>query len=223
MPDLELRVDDLAAADPAALHLLRDADLRGLAVVAGDASPRGRLAGAPPGPLRDADAPADLPPAVTVAIRRYRHLGVAFVHARLEGHVDGAVARREVEPRLAGNGVRLVHRLEARHLVVRRHRVRHLDDDRDLGAVAGPRRKAERREMLTLERRKKRGIAADEPPLPGARPRFPDEEPRSRRGEPEEASPPETARAMVGLASHDGSLQRPQCLPGSSLEPRFDQ
>src|SRR5256885_16823886 len=85
---------------------------------------------------------------------------------------------------------------------------RSLDDDRDLGAVAGPRRKAERREMLTLERRKKRGIAAEEPPLPGARPRFPDEEPRSRRGEPEEASPRETARAKVGLASHDGSLQR---------------
>src|SRR5207245_10379753 len=183
MPDLELRVDDLAAADPAALHQLRNADLRRADVVTGDASPRGRLAGAPPGPLRDADAPADLPPAVTVAIRRDRHLGVAFVHSRLEGHVDGAVARREVEPPLAGNGVRLVHHLEARHLVVRRHRVRHLDDDRDLGAVAGPRRKAERREMLTLERRKRGGMAAEERPSPGAGPRCPETRPAPARAD----------------------------------------
>src|SRR5438067_360237 len=97
VPDLELGVDELAAADPASLHQLRDADLRRVDFGARRASPRRGSPGATAGIFWNADPPTGLPTTVAIALGGDRHFRVAVVHARLERHVDGAIGGRETE------------------------------------------------------------------------------------------------------------------------------
>ena len=192
---LHLRVDDLVAVNLAALHQLRDPDHR---VVDGFTKRPVRGWGCRPGAtarvLGDLDRPGGRPLAVTIALGRDRDLRGAAVHPGLEREIDPPVPGSEMERALQRDGVRPVHHLDARDVVVGRHGVRHLHDDRDLGSVAGHLRQVEHRKVLALERRGQAGVVGGRRPPRGPAQAGSDPEPHGGRRQPEEGSPGEADR-----------------------------
>jgi hypothetical protein len=75
-----------------------------------------------------------------------------MVQTGLEGQVDLAVRGGEVKGAFQRDRISLVHHMDARDIVVRLHRVAHLDHDRDLGPIGGDSRELQDREMELLRR-----------------------------------------------------------------------
>src|SRR5437870_4822939 len=106
--ELDLDVDDLPGLDGLAAHELREAD-HGWRDLAFSAIGRGQGTGAAATARGHADLPGGRPPLSATAFSPDPHGRASVVEARLEGDVDVAVGRCEMELALGRDWVAVVH------------------------------------------------------------------------------------------------------------------